>query len=857
MRIVMPIYEFTPTPEDLETFNRNQKHQSDEVSDICFNLYKNMIKSYEDIGNKNEAFSGEVQYNIYNVSIKAGDIIYRANEPFILKMTNRDTHPFISGDLNIKQGIDEIQDMELNINLKVLNGSCLSFKATGSMLINNTKYGCNDSDIVTTGKGFSEKDFPIIFKGELSLQNENNEDIRLQFDFVSMIFDIFNSKHFYDIFSQEYCYDTLLVKRIFCGWKNHHGRYDYVYPNDIIKPYNVEQHLPKAANVINNSDILSLVLIFMVYSVCNKFYPKRSRLALNFISASMPLDLMIAIRSYLQDITRSVSFKYCDNINIFYRNRQFDPHNYISQLYKLQPEERQKLGKFENFLVIAFTDYELNVYDRFETYRLLQVKPTVLKKMIKSDISYIFFNLANNDIDINLLNSDPFECIKCIERFVQSDSNYKDDFFYKTLPDIYDFFIHEYIEYINQKINNDRQPNISSKSLINLHSNIIFELNTNFFCKFLEYIFNNSKKEKYKLQQYLLLKNNNLNQIIMLYTCKEYKSDKNACLPPNEELFDKLIKIVTYKYVSKKNFYRLFGAKEDDLFYGIILDVEANYGWKQIKSIRKKRKKQFLEEIENNFDRYLYRLCIRFMNQSYKQGSYFKTLINKSKKELQQLDDITKETVVSMQALYAAAISFDEYIQECHPTLSDFGKTIKETIKKIILMSQNRTRKITDENFLAMQMCKFIMECFHFSIKDIEKKNGYDKIYSSIDNSIHIGWYRNRVRKEIWIISGSKCEFFKQFNMYLHKKDYTTDLKYSLCIAHKLSGMLYTHIYHKKYDTPAYETPVTIRNKETNEEEKCYVYKFQYETLKECLDKKSLSVLSKKSQNKLANPLLI
>ncbi|MBP1547777.1 MAG: hypothetical protein J6A37_14430 [Oscillospiraceae bacterium] len=574
-----------------------------------------------------------------------------------------------------------------------------------------------------------------------------------------------------------------IIPFISTGWFRVYDEYRYICRNSLetiragVKS-NENEIIQMLSNLCSNP-IYAMTFVYELFSLNKSFIIKRNVNDFNINLITKDAIQLKNVQDIIKPINNSGETEASGFIHKVYKESNIIPIKQFPQ--KVKDSFRNK--RFKDYPVIVKSINYTGRYDDEEPKSKLSAK--VLKKNLSANNSFIYINAVTKSNDI-LTISAVYDC---------------EDVRFENIQRI----IHEYILFLEDKINNEYNYKTDDNQLNNLHSEIHNELINETFRNYIKEIYeilDTWDKEDQKIYYqyvryydlYRLYKNN---QDVLV------KKDKSIRCASLERLLKDLYKDIAMRDDDYKE-YELIIRNEDPNINMLLMLISKEYfeqrqlAQKQrivcYKINYKKSREKFLEKIQSYPLMYLKALTVKFMNKTAIPVDYFEKMrveATKIVKELKFKKDYRPKFTILMTAL----LSFEDFLTERYPECLEaydrFKNYFIESYKTTFDDDQYET--IPDEA-LVRHFYKFLMNCrssADVNINEIsplyakvenKKRSGFDSKYT---NKL-IGWY-NQKEGEYWLIMDTKEYFmFDCFIEDLMRKGLYNDINPKTFISEQL-----------------------------------------------------------------------
>lgn len=733
----------------------------------------------------------------------------------------------ICGEAEIKQLRNKNEELECSINIqyssKIIEKSTLQID--GWYKSRGIKFEC--SQVLeydqTKNKKTKTYGFPIMSTYLAQFINPYGETKNVTIDVVSEVIDVLHimnvNNEYQDIFPK----NVISINSVCTGWHKIFGQYRYISPltfKTIPEDADIEStdRISTALQAVGMSDYNTLMFCFSLYSLGRSLLTGNAKepIALNIISNACSHDEAINIaRNILDPVTMLYNEKYSED---FCNNYAFSPKKY---LIKLVPELRREpirlkihYGRFRDITVVSSGKHVSNRYDKTSEYESCTISNNMLQNKLKSERSYVFFNLQNTSQ--NIISYEPRERDLEIIRTEQNSN---------ILKESSNLLINCMILFMEKDMNKWRLK-IDKKNLKSLHKDIVEEANTQFFKRFTKLIIYESlKKLKNSNYRAEFLQKLNLNDLIEVYNSEFIKNSYRNMSQDEIERESNKIENMLIDYVMENSLHRgktlrLFGRVIDDVGYRLIYDEDEIEKYTSFEELTRKKQHKVVKEIVQDrnalneqldeltdiwFDEYLAGLMKKMF--VYTEISKPKKLRDFQKKALNVLKNsagLSNEMSKILKNFYAMSLYFSEFISDRYPECRELCDKMLERLLKILERTESGSNKrLLDVNSTALVFSDFILESGSLSLEKAGGEKNNAPLYYTDGNGGLIngtaGVYKARENQLCYYSSGDSMNI--AFENYLNVKGYATDISIKRCISDVLVPEKTICTYRSRYSS--------------------------------------------------------
>ncbi len=698
-----------------------------------------------------------------------------------------------------------------------------------SKVTSDLKLTCHGKEYVGNVKGkYLGMDLPISFKcvGDLGCE-DNGTKLKIDLFCVSYITHDCSEIGFHKYISEylDGCYaKTYKLTPYVSGWKKVGFAYRYISPTyhkSLKIEYSLNDRQVNAVlNYIFSCNLGTAVFSHSVLSICGKFFSCNALHSALNVKCAHSAYVRENVIWYVNSITRAFwrpNLSYNNrNISNFCLNRPFKISSCMCSIQNMKKDSRL----FKHFPVFLYDYYQKkDIYDEKNNKAVpleVKISSAELKKMLRSDISFIYFNALNSD-----------------DRLMEYNCNNRDLNVRESDTDIFRNLTHlieEYIVFLEDKIN-DRIELKESKRLPKLHNEIYTEFVYGYFESFINELsgFIEEYAEENLVGFGLVCRHINYTDVLKFYNHERYKKiQKKYNGTTMRDMVRSFINDVTERktdatdinFMSNLEWYRYY----KDILKNLNNEIYENNKIDRIIPVLERGLSIRIDELETLLENklkkykkmYRYSLVMKFAHSADYDVNCIKQYHKQAKQVMTENNIVCHKNIRQYcEYLLAAMLSFTDFLKEKHK-LSNVGR---ETIINSVMglsgyLNIRGISKKLDEDLRTKLFCDFLNESWSESININSDSTCAKKIYAPDDISEGnyddpMGWIDPCESNTILLIKkgeGSPVE--TAFRRYLEANGYDSIFVWSTFVSKNLSGngivkgkpVLYKNRNCKRYD---------------------------------------------------------
>lgn len=612
-------------------------------------------------------------------------------------------------------------------------------------------------------------------------------------------------------------YLTLLTFRT--GWTKVFGMSKYIPSRKAMtfERTRLEYHMENSIEVletINSSDFNVLMFSFSLFAICRSLFNKRSyspfllnikipKIAptpdenINTIEGLISQlyedgdnDPFTPIKEYYgenKDINESIcNIPYCFftpehrtssmNKNLFAMDKVFSPSATYENMLKADSKFFSK-ANFKDFPVVLsgigkrddFSDYIIKSSTKHLSYMFtekIKIPDRIVEKNLKSTLSFAF-------VDANFSEEKSYYILH-----YKLDSSSK-----RVRQDWLVNLVYNYIVYLeNKMLENSAKFDYSSSKKEHLAQRIriieedIFDNN---FGKFLDRLYEAMRKFPNGQNVFLSA---NYSDALKIYFSEAYKSGVHP-IQMMKYLYNDISQrrnAAHYSFADVKKALQVTNITEEQYMkYFLCRDQDFIFFSKYVGLKKKEAKREMEKMVELWKNNYTYSLISGYISASEHKSDYMAEKLREADNILSKTDDVKPEIRSRLKCLLAVIISFDEFVEEKHPELSNLSKKLIENtiaLHKVLYIKQaSAIMTELDTEKTVNAFCNYLYSLSK-SEDETDDNGRYQKLYYENDSGKSlVGWYDIKGNDYYILYSGvNQCEIYHCFSDYLKKNKMKT-----------------------------------------------------------------------------------
>ncbi|MBP1546974.1 MAG: hypothetical protein J6A37_10275 [Oscillospiraceae bacterium] len=659
-------------------------------------------------------------------------------------------------------------------------------------------------------------DLPISFKcvGELGCENDGTK-LKIYLFCVSYITHYCSEIGFHKYISEylDGCYEkTYKLTPYVSGWKKVGFAYRYIsptyhktlkieHPETLKVKYSLnDRQVNDVLKYIFSCNLGTAVFAHSVLSICGKFFSSNALHSALNVKCANAAYVKNNIIGYVNSITRAFwrpnSPHNNRNISNFCLNRPFKISSCMCSIENMKKDSRL----FKHFPVFLYDYYqEKDIYNENNNKAVpleVKISSAELKKMLRSDISFIYFNASNSDDSLM-----EYICNNGDLNVRESDTD-----IFRNLTHL----IEEYIVFLEDKIN-DRIELKESDRLSELHNEIYTEFVYGYFKSFINEL--SGFIEEYAEEDLegfgLLCRHINYTDVLKFYNHERYKKiQKEYNGTTMRDMVRTFINDVTGRkadvtdinFMSNLEWYRYY----KDILKNLNNDIYENNKIDRIISVLERGLSIRIDELEALLENklkkykemYRYSLIMKFAHSADYDVNCIKQYHKQAKQMIKDTNIVCHKNIRQYcEYLLAAMLSFTDFLKDKYK-LSDEGcEIITNSVMGLSgYLNIRGVSKKLDDDLRTKLFCDFLNESWNGSFNINSDSACATKIYAPDDINEGnyddpMGWIDPCNSNTLLLIKkgeGSPVEI--AFRRYLEDKGYDSIFVWSTFVSKNLSG---------------------------------------------------------------------